>query len=261
MNVSRVQENLRTEKLGRKIIFSRRIGSTNDLAKKLATYGAVEGTVVVADTQDAGRGRLNRNWVSPKGGLWFSLILRPKCHPTEATRLVFVACLAVAETLSKRYGLKVETRWPNDVVVNGRKICGILAEMNTIGEAVNHVIVGVGINANFDAAKAFPESLRTPATSLKSELGNSIRLGELLGLLLERLEIKYHLFVSGDSRRIIDEWKAYAAFLGRKINVACENGNLRGVALDVDYDGAFILKLEDGIVKRILVGDVTVQED
>jgi BirA family biotin operon repressor/biotin-[acetyl-CoA-carboxylase] ligase len=188
MRVEKLQEGLCARRFGNSIFFSRAVGSTNDWAKELAEHGAAEGTVAIAETQTAGRGRLDRTWVSPKGGLYFSVILRPRLKPAEAVRLVFVAGLAVAEALSEKHGLKAETKWPNDVLVNGRKVCGILSEMNATGEKVNFVILGVGVNANFDVKKALPEELWESATSLECELGRRVELEELFRMLLEKLE-------------------------------------------------------------------------
>ncbi|MDH5793150.1 MAG: biotin--[acetyl-CoA-carboxylase] ligase [Candidatus Bathyarchaeota archaeon] len=257
--MDRFQEGLRTKRFGRNIVFLREVGSTNDLAKELAGYGAVEGTVVVAETQTAGRGRLDREWVSPVGGLWFSVVLRPELKPAEAVRLVFVAGLAVAEILRELYGLKSETKWPNDVLVNGRKVCGILTEMNTTDEKVNYVIVGIGVNANFDVAKVFSEELRKVAVSLENELGRKVRLEELFRALLEKLENFYKLFLKEGFDHILKEWKKYAGFLGCQVEVVSRTEKWVGLALDVGDDGSLILRLKDGTVKRVFTGDATLQ--
>jgi BirA family biotin operon repressor/biotin-[acetyl-CoA-carboxylase] ligase len=259
VNVDRLQEGLRTKRFGRNILFLREVGSTNDLAKELAGYGTDEGMVVVAETQTVGRGRLDREWVSPVGGLWFSVVLRPKVRAGEAVRLVFVAGLAVAEVLRELYGVRVETKWPNDVLVKGRKVCGILTEMNTTGEKVNYVIVGVGVNANFDVKKAFPEDLKTVATSLENELGRKVRLEELFRALLEKLENIYALFLKEGFGPVLGKWKTYAGFLGCQVEVASGTEKWVGLALDVENDGALIMRLEDGTVKRVFVGDVTLR--
>jgi len=259
IRLSQLQDGLRTKRLGRSILFSREIDSTNKSAKELALDGAREGTVVIAETQTKGRGRLGREWVSPTGGLWFSLILRPKLRPSEAVKLTFVAGLAVAKVLREMFDLKVETKWPNDVLVNGRKICGILTEMNTTGETVNFVVVGVGVNTNFDVEKAFPEHLRRVATSLENELGRKVRLEELFRGLLERLENLYELFTKEGFNSILEEWKNHAGFLGRQVEVTSPTEKLSGLALDVDHDGALVLRLEDGTIRRVFVGDTSLR--
>jgi BirA family biotin operon repressor/biotin-[acetyl-CoA-carboxylase] ligase len=258
LNVNRLQNGLCTRSFGRSILFSREVDSTNKWAKELATYGAGEGTVAIAETQVKGRGRLDREWVSPTGGLWFSLILRPNLRPTEAVKLTFVAGLAVAKVLREMFDLRVETKWPNDVLVSGRKICGVLAEMNTTGETVNFVVVGVGVNVNFDVENVFPEQLKRVATSLEKELGRKVKLEKLFRVLLERLENLYEVFIKKGFNPILEEWKNYAGFLGCKVGVTSSTGKIGGLALDVDYDGALVLRLEDGTVKRVFVGDVSV---
>jgi len=261
IRVNKLQEGLRTKRLGRSILFSREVDSTNEWAKELAMNGAYEGTVVMAETQTTGRGRLGREWVSPTGGLWFSFILRPKLRPAEAVKLTFVAGLAVAKVLREMFGSKAETKWPNDVLVNGRKICGILTEMNTTGETVNFVVVGIGVNANFDVEKAFPEPLKKVATSLENELGRKIRLEGLFRGLLERLENLYELFMKEGFDSILEEWKDCAGFLGCQVEVVSPNKKLSGLALDVDHDGALVVRLKDGTIRRVFVGDVSLRTD
>jgi BirA family biotin operon repressor/biotin-[acetyl-CoA-carboxylase] ligase len=259
LNVDKLQEGLRTKRLGRKIFFSHEVGSTNSWAKELALLGAEEGTVAVAETQTAGRGRLERVWFSPKGGLYFSVIFRPELTPKQATKLVFVAGLAVVETLHELYGLRVETKWPNDVLVNGRKVCGILAEMNTAGDSVNFVVVGIGINANFDTKSVLPQGLWENTTSLMNELDKKVQLDALFRAVVERLECIYESFLKEGFAPVLKEWKKHAGFLGCKVKVISDAEELVGLALDVEDDGALTIKLEDGSVKRVLAGDVSLR--
>jgi BirA family biotin operon repressor/biotin-[acetyl-CoA-carboxylase] ligase len=156
------------------------------------------------------------------------------------------------------FDLKTETKWPNDVLVNGRKICGVLTEMNTTGETVNFVVVGVGVNANFDVENVFPEQLKKVAASLEKELGRNVQLEKLFRALLERLESLYEVFIKEGFNPVLEEWKNYAGFLGCKVEVSSSTGKTGGLALDVDYEGALVLRLEDGTVKRVFVGDVSV---
>lgn len=256
INLEKFQESLRTTRFGRRVFFSREVKSTSDWAKKLAKMGAEEGTVAVAQTQTGGRGRLGREWISPRGGLWFSIVLRPDQKASEAAKLVFVAGLAAAEVLHEQHGLRTKTKWPNDVLVNGKKICGILAEMNTKGETVNYVILGVGVNADFSAKQVLPESVKTTATSLEDELGRKIRLEGLLKALLEKMESIYDRYLETGFVPLLERWKRYAGFLGHRVLVTDQNERLNGLALDVDLEGALILKLEDGTKRRILVGDL-----
>jgi len=259
IKAERVEKSLQLGRLGKNIFFRREVVSTNDWAKELAELGASEGTVTVAGTQTGGRGRLGRTWISPKGGLWLSVILRPELCAVEAVKLVFVAGLAVAGVLHELYGLKAETKWPNDVLVNGRKVCGILTEMKTIGETVNYVIIGIGINANFKVGNNFPEELIMATTSLENELGKKVQLELLFGALLRKLEDIYEQFTREGFSSILDEWKRHAGFIGCPIEVRNRTEKFYGLALDVDQDGALILRLEDGKVKRVLMGDVSLR--
>jgi BirA family biotin operon repressor/biotin-[acetyl-CoA-carboxylase] ligase len=257
--VDKLQEGLRTKRLGRKIFFSHEVDSTNTWAKELALLGAEEGTIAIAETQTAGRGRLNRVWVSPKGGLYFSVVFRPELTSTQATKLVFVAGLAVAEALHELYGLRTETKWPNDVLVNGRKVCGILSEMNTAGDSVNFVVVGIGINANFDTKNALPQELWKDATSLENELDKKVQLDVLFRTAVERLECAYELFLKEGFAPVLREWKKHVGFLGCKVKVISDAEEWVGLALDVEDDGALAIQLEDGTLKRVLVGDVSLR--
>jgi len=259
LTLSKLPEGSRTRLFGRSIFFSKKVASTNEWAKKLASQGAPEGWVVIAGTQTHGRGRLDHGWISPLGGLWFSLILRPNQRLAKAARLTFVAGIAVAETLHEQYGLRTQTMWPNDVLVNGRKICGILGEASMMGKEVNTVILGIGINANFIAERVLPESIRQKATSLQTELNRRIQLEELFIRLLEKLEATYAFYKRRGFISILKQWKRYAGFLGQNVEVTDRNEMITGLAYDVDEDGALILMLENGVFKHVFAGDVSLR--
>jgi len=259
IKVEKLQEGLKTRLIGKCIFFAHEVGSTNDWAKELAELDAPEGTVAIAETQTSGRGRLGRKWISPKGGLWFSIIFRPKLKPHETVKLMFLACLAVAETLRDLYGLKTETKWPNDVLVDGRKVCGILSEMKTVGEKMEYVIIGIGVNANLDVEKEFPKELWETATSIQKALGRKISLEELFKALLEKMESLYQQFLKEGFMPILEKWKSYASFLGCEVEVRGDGERLEGTASNVDEDGALILKLKDGSTRRVFAGDLSLK--
>ncbi|MEM2119311.1 MAG: biotin--[acetyl-CoA-carboxylase] ligase [Candidatus Bathyarchaeia archaeon] len=259
MNLSRIQEELETRSFGKTIFFQQKIGSTNEWAKKLAKLGASEGTVAIAKTQTSAKGRLCRKWISPAGGLWLSIILRPKLPAKEAAKLVFVSALAVVETFNELYGLRANTKWPNDVLIEGRKVCGILCEMNANDRATDFVIVGIGINANFDARKKLPKDLKTDAVSLRTALGRKIILEELLVALLAKFETLYQTFLKEGFNKILKEWKKHAGFLGCTVEVADQAKKLRGTAQDVDSEGALVLKTKEGTA-RVFVGDMSMSK-
>jgi BirA family biotin operon repressor/biotin-[acetyl-CoA-carboxylase] ligase len=260
LNVEKLREGLQTQFVGRSIIFAHATTSTNDMARELADLGADEGTVILSETQTSGRGRLKRRWISPYGGLWFSTILRPKLKPSDSSELTFAASLSVAKTLQKLYDLEVSTKWPNDVLANGKKVCGVLAEMSASHEKTSCVVLGVGVNADFDA-KALPEELRENATSLKAELGKNINLERLFRTLLENLESTYLQLMKKGFSSVLKEWKTFATFLGTRVKVTDVNEECVGVALGVNVDGSLSLRLQDGTLKHIFAGDISVQTE
>jgi BirA family biotin operon repressor/biotin-[acetyl-CoA-carboxylase] ligase len=262
IDVSKLEEGVATKALGHTILFSHEVGSTNEWAKHLAKLGANEGTVTIADVQKTGRGRLGRKWISPEGGLWFSVIFRrPKLTAKDATELVFVAGLAVAETLRELYDLPSETKWPNDVLIHGRKVCGILCEASVSGNSVDSVVVGLGLNANIRVRDDLPKKLRETATSLEDELGRRVELEKLFHCLIRKLEMNYSLLLAEGFLPILGKWKKHAAFLGRKIVVTNLDEKLVGLAVDVDEEGKLLLKTENRVIHKVTVGDVSLQLD
>lgn len=257
MNVTELQDGLRTKRFGKSILFVRAVRSTNDWAKQLAEFGAPEGTVAIADSQISGRGRLGRRWFSPVGGLWFSIILRPELRAGEVSRLVFVASLAVADALRETYKLCVETKWPNDVLVNGRKVCGILAEAKSEGEKVSFVVVGIGVNAGFRVRDKLPRGLWGIATSLEDEVDSRIEPELLFRTVLERFESFYQMLLEDGFVVLLDMWKRYAGFLGRMVEVNDGSEKVLGRAIDVGTDGSLSVRLQSGPTQRFFVGEVS----
>ena len=252
--------NMSREKLIGKTLFRvPSVSSTNDLVKTMASRDMPEGAVVLAEVQTAGRGRLGRKWFSPKGGLWFSVLLRPNAEASEAMKLVFVASLSVAEVLRELCGLRAETKWPNDVHVNGKKICGVLAEMKTSGGKVDYAVVGVGVNAAFKVREALAEEVWETATSIEDELGKHVDNTNLLLAVLEKLDEVYAVFVDEGSDAVLKRWKKLAGFLGRQVRVDVDSESYTGVAVDVTSEGALALELKDGSVRELRVGDVSLQ--
>ncbi len=186
----KIKDELQTDFIGQEIYIFTEVTSTNDVAKELAIKGAREGTIVIAETQSRGRGRLGRKWVSPEGGMWFSIILRPKVDPEGALKLTLMTAAVVAKVISDTFRLKAEVKWPNDIVINGKKVCGILTEARTKGDMVDFVVIGVGLNANINL-DSFPKHLGKSLTSLREELKEDINRKRFLCALLEELEQCY----------------------------------------------------------------------
>jgi biotin-[acetyl-CoA-carboxylase] ligase BirA-like protein len=250
-----IQKYLQTERFGRKILHLRAVNSTNDRAAELAKSGAEEGTLVVADSQNNGRGRSGRTWFSPFGGIYFSIVLRPMMSPVEASKIVFVAGLACARTLNKELGLKAQTKWPNDTLIDGKKVCGTLCEMKSRGNKTDYVVAGVGVNANLDV-EIFSKELSCSAVSLKSRLCREVELERLLAALLFEFEVAYVKFSNAGIKPIIDDWKSFAGFLGKPVAVKSGCKLLKGKALDVNLEGALLLRLQDNKIEKIYSGDV-----
>ena len=233
--------------LEQRIYYFPQIGSTMDAARELAKKGAGEGIIVIAEVQTRGRGRLSREWLSPEGGIYFTIILRPKISPAYAPRVNLMASVAVAATIRKLFRLKAELKWPNDVLIAGRKVCGILAEMDAEMDVVNCVNVGIGINAN----TSIPQFERT-VTSLRDVLGRVISRKELLTALLVEIERRLPSLMKAD---LLEEWKKLSATLNRDVRISSLGEEVIGQAIDIDATGALILKSKDGSLRTVLVGD------
>jgi len=256
LSVARIKSGLRTSLLGRHVVYRPSVGSTNDVARELAEEGAPEGTLVIADEQRAGRGRLGRRWLAPKGSsLLMSLLFRPPLAPHQAGRLTMICSLAIADAIEEVTGLRPGLKWPNDILLGGRKAGGILTELGTTGERLDYAIVGVGLNVNLDVAQ-FPEIAAT-ATSLSRELGREVPRLEVLWAILAEIEERYLRLRAGLSPH--EEWAARLVTLHQQVRVTTPQGVLEGWAEGVDADGALILLLPDGRRRRLLAGDVTLR--
>jgi len=255
IRLQKIKEKLQTKLIGKTIHYFSEITSTNDLAKEMALLGAKEGTVIIAETQTSGKGRLSRKWASPRGGIWLSTILRPKLSAKDIPKLTLMTSLAVAQTISQLFNLKTEVKWPNDVLINARKVCGILTEANTRGDTTNFVVVGIGINANIEL-DSLPKQVRKNATSLKHELKREIDREHFLRVLLEKMEHYYLMLLEGKFNLVLKEWKSLCGFLNSHVKVTSFKEKIEGWAIDVDENGALIIKLQDGTLRKVLFGDV-----
>jgi len=254
-----IMHGLGTKKLGCRIVHFASISSTNAEAKRLASLGAVEGTVVVAEAQTCGRGRLSRPWFSPdKGGIWFSIILRPSLHPTEAAKLTILGAVAVAKAIRETTGLAVEIKWPNDILFKGRKLVGILTELNAEMDAINYIVMGIGINVNVELDE-FPEEIKNIASSLTREIGHDISRRLLLQAILEQLEQLYDQVIRQGFIPVFANWRTMNCTLNSEVNVVSANQQFTGLAVDIDADGALLVKKEDGVIERVLSGEVSVR--
>ena len=237
----------------KKILVFDEISSTNLKAQELARQGETEGTLVLARQQTRGRGRFNRIWESPPGGLYLSLILRPSMPPEKTTLLPLIAALAVAETITS-YQLQVAIKWPNDVRINKKKTAGILLESETNGSRIDFLILGVGINLN-TKNRHFPQELRKNITSLAQELGTTIEPERFLKELIIRLDQQITRFYQGKTKEILADWKHRSDTLGKQVKILTSQGEITGKAVDVDPSGFLIVASDKGERNVITAGD------
>jgi BirA family biotin operon repressor/biotin-[acetyl-CoA-carboxylase] ligase len=250
----------KTKAVGRDIRVFEETTSTNDVIEKLARDGVKEGVVVFAESQTKGRGRLGRKWNSPTHkGLWFSVLLRPDLRPQEATQLTLASATALRRAIKTVTGLAVETKWPNDLLIGGKKVVGILTEMSAEVDRVRHVSLGIGVDVNQDAAE-FPPELRKIATSLKIEAGEEFSRAELATEILRELDADYARIGSGKFSAVADEWEAGCATIGKNVSVQTGVRLVRGRAESLDDDGALLVRTEHGHLERITGGDVTLEK-
>ena len=246
--------------VGRDIQVFQETTSTNDIIEKLARDGVKEGVVVFAESQTKGRGRLGRKWVSPTGkGLWFSVLLRPALRPQEATQLTVVAATALARAIQSQTNLVPDIKWPNDLLLRGRKVAGILTELSAEVDRVNHVILGIGLDVN-QAATDFPPDVRKIATSLKIETERAVDRAALAAAILHELDRDYARVCDGGFAELADEWESRCTTLGRNVSVLIGDRQVRGRAEALDDDGTLLVRTEHGRIERIIGGDVTVEK-
>ncbi len=247
-----ISRNLHTKFIGKKIHYFDYLASTMNLAMQLGMQGASDGALVLAEAQTKGRGRLGRSWFSPKyKGIYLSLILRPKLTPAVSPILTLLSAVSICEAVKNVVGLEAQIKWPNDVFIHNKKFAGILTEMNAEVDKVNFVVIGIGLNVNNDK-----KSLVAQATSLKEQLGHSVSRLSLLQELLRRMENNYLLLGDKGSKVIIDKWRNFSFTLGRHVKVYCQNKHIEGCAVDIDQDGALLVRKASGIIQKISSGDV-----
>ncbi len=250
-----ILDGLRTEVVGRQIHYFERVDSTNAAATSLAQRGAAEGTLVIADEQTAGRGRLGRRWLAPPGScLLFSLLFRPVLEARRAQGLTMACGLGIREAITAVTNLPAQLKWPNDILLSNRKAGGILTDMHAVGARLDYVVVGIGLNVNLDIA-ALPASFR--ATSIRHEVGHTVSRVRLLQQALVCIEERYKALQAGEWP--VKEWAAALQTLGQRVQLQTPEGLREGLAEAVDDEGALLLRLDSGRLLRVLVGDIVLQ--
>jgi BirA family biotin operon repressor/biotin-[acetyl-CoA-carboxylase] ligase len=250
----------KTQVVGRDIRVFQETTSTNDVIDKLARDGVKEGVVVFADSQTRGRGRLGRKWMSPaKRGLWFSVLLRPDLRPQEITRLTVASATALRRAIESQTGLRPEIKWPNDILVYGKKVAGILLELSAELDHVKYVVLGIGVDVNLNPGD-FPAELRKVATSLKAELDRPVSRPDLAVAILRELDNDYARIEAGRFVALADEWQEHGTTIGRDVVIRMGNRQIRGRAESLGEDGELLVRTEHGRLERIVGGNVTLEK-
>jgi BirA family biotin operon repressor/biotin-[acetyl-CoA-carboxylase] ligase len=245
-----ISQNTGTELIGKRILYYRSVTSTNDIAKFEAVKQAAEGTVIISGRQTAGKGRLKRAWMSPEGSLALSFVLYPAIQ--YLPYLIMSASLAVSNAIKQVTGIEADIKWPNDVQINGKKVCGILIENSIKGNAVEYAVTGIGININVKT-KDYPD-IENTATSLSQETGQDIPIADFTQKLLKELEIQY---LAGAG--VYDAWRDKLITLGKNIRATSGDSVFEGVAESVERDGSLVLRQSNGETINISAGDVTLR--
>jgi BirA family biotin operon repressor/biotin-[acetyl-CoA-carboxylase] ligase len=251
----------KTRVIGRDIRIFERTTSTNDIMARLAGDGVKEGAVVFAESQSRGRGRLGRHWISPpRKGLWFSILLRPNLAPQSATQLTVAAATALARALAQQTGLAPEIKWPNDILIGGKKVAGILTELTAELDHVKEVVLGIGVNVNLELSE-LPRDLRGLATSLRIESGQVVDRAELAVAILREMDGDYDRIRRGQFESVAAEWQQRCGTLGRQVSIHVGERVIRGRAEALDGQGALLLRTQHGHLERIIGGDVTMEKE
>jgi BirA family biotin operon repressor/biotin-[acetyl-CoA-carboxylase] ligase len=247
-----VTRELGTKFIGRRIYYFEGVSSTMNAAMQLGIKGAPEGTLVLAEHQTKGRGRLGRSWFSPKyKGIYLSLILKPKMPPLEASILTLLTAVSICEAVKVTAGLDAQIKWPNDILLHHKKLGGILTELSAEMDEVNFMIIGVGLNVNNDK-----KTLVSQATSLKEQKKENINRISLLQEILRRIEANYLSFKEKGAHPVIEKWREHNITLGRRVKVYCHKEHIEGEAVDIDTDGGLLVRRDSGMTEKVMAGDV-----
>ncbi|MGZ8436579.1 MAG: biotin--[acetyl-CoA-carboxylase] ligase [Candidatus Binatia bacterium] len=261
LDVARVRQRLSAGRFGKTIHYFHEIGSTNSYARERAELGAAEGELVVAESQSHGRGRLGRRWESPPfANLYVSIILRPKLAPAHAAQITLMAAVAVAEVVEAFVPERPAIKWPNDILIGGKKLAGILTEATCSAERVEYAILGIGVNLNY-AGAAMPEEIRRRATSVLDVAGHAVHRESFLQRLIQGIERCYGELEQAGFAALAARWESYFTWRGRRVRVELLDQVTTGTAQGIDRDGALVIVDDGGSARRILAGDVILVEN
>ena len=259
LDMDELKKHLATKVIGQRVEYHERIPSTTAAGKELCAscdVADLHGTVILAEEQTGGTGRLGRAWVSPPGGIWFTVILAPKIPVDRIFMVTMAGSLAVARAIRKEYDLGALIKWPNDILLGDRKVGGLLLEVSSTGPRVNACFLGIGIDANVPLSALSPE-LRQTVTSLSAELGRDVAREPFLAGVLWELEIRLNLLEAGEYETVAREWRSLSSTLGRRVRITTLSRSFEGEAVDIDEYGALIVRKDSGAVERVIAGDCT----
>ena len=255
----KIYENLETEFMGGEILCFRKVFSTNSIAKFLANHNAEEGTALVSEIQTNARGRLGKKWEAPEGGIWMSIILRPKVPPARIGLITLATGVAIAKAI-RSLGVDAKIKWPNDILIAGNKISGVLTEVNATFNEIDWVVVGIGIDSNLKL-EDFSEDIRIGTTTLTEELPTKVDENELISIFLNEFEKVYKLYVDGEIEEILNDWRALSDTIGKYVNITQTGGKItQGYVVGVNNEGSLIIEKQDGSLEKIISGELRTVE-
>ncbi|MCH2618665.1 MAG: biotin--[acetyl-CoA-carboxylase] ligase [Candidatus Nitrosopelagicus sp.] len=253
-----ITRDLKTQLIGKRVYYFEEIDSTQNFAQNIAADKKENGTIIIAEKQTSGRGRLDRKWTSPKGGIWFSLIIHPKFDVSSSTLIPILSAVALSKSIKSVLDIETEVKWPNDITMNGKKVAGVLVDASFQTNSIDYLILGIGINFDIDAKKLEKRLTKTPnfygIDSLRGK-ENKTPPKTLLKEFLLQFEKNLFQLDKGEKSKIIKEWTKRAAGIGKKITINTSNGKISGISQGIDNDGALKIKTRNEI-KKIYVGDV-----
>ncbi|OGW34225.1 MAG: biotin--[acetyl-CoA-carboxylase] ligase [Nitrospirae bacterium GWC2_56_14] len=251
-----IKQGLKTRTIGKDIRLFAEVVSTNTLAMEAASQGAAEGTVIIAETQTGGKGRLGRQWISPQGNLYLSVILRPNIPTHKAPLITLVGAVAVASAIRKHCSVPAAIKWPNDILISGKKVAGLLTEMSAEPDRIRHIALGIGIDVNMELQE-LPQDVRMHTTTLANEAGAKIDRKALVQQLLQDLEHWYRIFLTSEAE-VLKEWEQLNMTIGCRVTVSGMGEIFEGLAQGIDQEGRLKVALDDNTIRIVAAGDVTI---
>ena len=255
----KICEKLETEDLAKEILCFRKVFSTNSIAKFLANHDAEEGTILISEIQTNARGRLGKKWEAPDGGVWMSMILRPQVPPARIGLITLATGVAIAKAI-RSLGVDTKIKWPNDVLIHGNKISGVLTEVNATFNEIDWVVVGIGIDSNLKL-EDFSEDIRIGTTTLTEELPSKVDENELIAIFLNEFEKVYQLYKDGEIETILKDWRDLSDTIGKYVNITQTGGKItQGYVIGINNEGSLIIERQDGTLEKIISGELRTVE-